>query len=162
MTENTPTPTLRSLFNARSMALKFGRDCLIGTVAYGIPVGVRIVENLPTYTSATDVLPLLGIFGVIGATALSSTLGRYAGGGISLACNAVFNTARGKPPLQTSYGRKTLAAVGGIAAALPLYMSFMMLTKMVDLNVSSAPAHAQAVAQAGIPATIKTPVRASL
>jgi len=155
--EPAQAPTLHSLFNAKSMALKFGRDALIGTVAYGIPVGIRVVENLPAYT-ASDILPMLGIFGVIGATALSSTLGRYAGGGVSMACNAAFNVARGQPALKTDYGRKPLAALGGIATALPIYMSFMMLTGMIDLNIANAPANSQTIAQAETPTTIKPPV----
>lgn len=125
------TTTLRSLFNARSMFKKVGRDIAISGSLYAAPLALRVYENWGAYTTA-DIGPMGGILALLtGVTAIGISTGRYMGGGIGLGIDALSNVISRKPALSSMETRKAAATIGGFIGFAACYIPYLVMSAMM-------------------------------
>ncbi|MCM2343793.1 MAG: hypothetical protein NDJ24_04455 [Alphaproteobacteria bacterium] len=132
MTTATPeNTTLRALFNARAMLKKVGRDVAICGTLYATPLAMRIYENPEMYT-LESIPAIAGILAALtGITALSMSMGRYAGGAVGLGIDALSNKIAHKPALSCMETRKSLAAIGGFIGVSACYIPYLVMTAIM-------------------------------
>ncbi|QQG35523.1 MAG: hypothetical protein HYS17_08280 [Micavibrio aeruginosavorus] len=129
--------TLRSLFNARSMLKKIGRDIAISGTFYAAPLAMRVYENWGAY-SAADIAPVSGMLALLtGVTAVGISTGRYLGGGVGLSIDALVNTARRKPALSSMETRKAAATIGGFIGFASCYIPYLVMSALMTNSIEA-------------------------